>query len=118
VDRVTGRVSQINLPEFDPFYSAASWYRDYIAYCGVSEDGKKLYAVVSQVGRRKPILKKDAGEAAAGDDPDSECPPPLWERAPMRVTFQTIQSNDKKRLVFSIRSRVVDLVNDSDESED
>jgi hypothetical protein len=64
VDRVTGRVSQLNLPEFDPFYSTASWYRDYIAYCGVSEDGKKLYAVVAQVGRRKPILKKDAGEPA------------------------------------------------------
>ena len=46
VDRLTGRVSQLNLPEFDPFYSTASWYRDYIAYCGVSEDGKKLYAVV------------------------------------------------------------------------
>jgi hypothetical protein len=58
VDRLTGRVSQLNLPEFDPFYSTASWYRDYIAYCGVSEDGKKLYAVVAQVGRRKPILKK------------------------------------------------------------
>jgi hypothetical protein len=57
VDRLTGRVSQLNLPEFDPFYSTASWYRDYIAYCGVSEDGKKLYAVVAQVGRRKPILK-------------------------------------------------------------
>src|ERR1700693_1056073 len=27
VDRVTGRVSQLNLPEFDPFYSPASWYR-------------------------------------------------------------------------------------------
>jgi len=62
VDRLTGRVSQLNLAEFDPFYSTASWYRDYIAYCGVSEDGKKLYAVVAQVGRRKPILKKDVGE--------------------------------------------------------
>jgi hypothetical protein len=38
VDRVTGHVSQLNLPEFDPFYSTASWYRDYIAYCGVSQE--------------------------------------------------------------------------------
>jgi len=50
VDRLTGRVSPLNLPEFDPFYSTASWYGDYIAYCGVSEDGKRLYAVVAQVG--------------------------------------------------------------------
>jgi len=115
VDRLTGRVSQLNLPEFDPFYSTASWYRDYIAYCGVSEDGKKLYAVVAQVGRRKPILKKEAGEPAAADDPDSECPPPVWERTPMRVTFQP---GDKQKLVFSIRSRVVDVVNDTEEPEE
>jgi hypothetical protein len=115
VDRLTGRVSQLNLPEFDPFYSAASWYRDYIAYCGVSEDGKKLYAVVAQVGRRKPVLKKDVGEPAAGDDPDSECPPPEWQRTPMRVIFQ---HGGEQKVVFSIRSRVVDVVNDAEEPEE
>jgi hypothetical protein len=115
VDRLTGHVSQLNLPEFDPFYSTASWYRDYIAYCGVSEDGKKLYAVVAQVGRRKPILKKDAGEAGGDDDPDSECPAPVWERTPMRVTFQP---GDGQKLVFSIRSRVIDVVNDAEEPDD
>lgn len=117
VDRMTGRVAQLGLPEFDPFYSTASWYRDYIAYCGVSEDGKKLYAVVAQVGRRKPILKKDAGVPAGTDDPDSECPPPVWERNPMRVTFQP-HDNDKEKLVFSIRGRVVDVVNDAEEAEE
>jgi hypothetical protein len=115
VDRATGRVSQLNLAEFDPFYSTASWYRDYIAYCGVSEDGKKLYALVVQVGRRKPILKKDAGEPAGDDDPDSECPAPVWERTPMRVTFQP---DDDQKLIFSIRSRVVDVVNDAEEPEE
>lgn len=115
VDRLTGRISQLNLPDFDPFYSTASWYRDYIAYCGLSEDGKKLYAIVAQVGRRKPILKKDAGEPAGDDDPDSECPPPVWERNPMRVTFQP---DDEQKLVFSIRSRVVDVVSDAEETEE
>jgi len=114
VDRLTGRVSQLNLPEFDPFYSTASWYRDYIAYCGVSDDGKKLYAVVAQVGRRKAILKKDAGEPAGGDDPDSECPPPVWERSPMRVTFQ---HGGEQKLVFSIRGRLVDVVSDEEAEE-
>jgi hypothetical protein len=115
VDRLSGHVSQLTLPEFDPFYSTASWYRDYIAYCGVSEDGKKLYAVVAQVGRRKPILKKDAGEPGGADGPDSECPPPIWERTPLRVTFQP---DDDHKLVFSIRGRVVDVVNDSGEPEE
>jgi hypothetical protein len=115
VDRVTGRISPLSLPEFDPFYSTASWYRDYVAYCGVSEDGKKLYAMVAQVGRRKPILKRDVGEPAGADDPDSECPPPAWERSPARVTFQP---DDTQKLVFSIRGRVVDVVNDTEEAEE
>jgi hypothetical protein len=112
VDRISGKISQLSLPEFDPFYSTASWFRDYVAYCGVSEDGKKLYAVVMQVGRRKPILKKAAGEPAADDEPDSECPAPKWERAPARVTFQP---DDTQKLSFSIRGRVVDIVNQPDE---
>lgn len=58
VDRLTGDVSRLNLPEFDPFYSTASWYRDYIAYGGVSEDGKKLDAVV--VANRPEKRKKEA----------------------------------------------------------
>jgi hypothetical protein len=115
VDRLTGRVTQLNLPEFDPFYSTASWYRDYVAYCGVSEDGKKLYVMVAQVGRRKAILKKEDGEPIGAEEPDSECPAPAWERTPMRVTFQP---NDKEKLVFSIRSRVVDVVNDAEEAEE
>lgn len=41
VDRTTGHVSLINLPEFDVVYSAVSWYRDYAAYCGVSDDEKR-----------------------------------------------------------------------------
>ncbi len=115
VDRLTGRISQLNLPEYDPFYSSASWYRDYIGYCGVSEEGKKVYAIVAQVGRRKPILKKDVGEAAGGDDPDSECASPVWERGPMRVTFQR---GSEQKIVFSIRGRVVDVVNDAEETEE
>ncbi len=39
VNRRTGNVSAVNLPEFDPFYSVVSWYRDYAAYCGLAEDG-------------------------------------------------------------------------------
>jgi hypothetical protein len=113
VDRLTGRISQLNLPEFDAFYSTASWYRDYIAYCGVSEDGKKLYAIVAQIGRRKPILKKAAGEP--GGDPDSECPAPTWERRPLRVTFQP---DDDHQLLFSLRKRVVDVMNDAEEPEE
>lgn len=66
VDRITGRVTAIPLPEFDTHDSNASWYRDYIAYCGFSDDGKKLSTIVVQLGRRKPVLKKPLGET--GED--------------------------------------------------
>ena len=55
-----------HLPEFDSFYSAASWYRDYVAYCGVGDDGKKTYAMVAQISRRKPVLKKESTEGRSG----------------------------------------------------
>lgn len=115
VDRVTGRVSQITLPEFDSFYSTPSWYRDYVAYCGVSDDGKKLFAMVTQLGRRKPILKKPLGEADGDDMPDSECPAPVWRRLPTRVTFEPLEN---QKLTFSIRRHVVDVVNDTEEEEE
>jgi len=58
VDRASGRISTVTLPLMDSFYSVYSvdtWYRDYVAYCGVSEDGRKVFAVVTQLGRRKPL---------------------------------------------------------------
>ena len=70
VDRETGRVSQLNLPNFDAFYSLASWYRDYAAYCGVSDDGAKVFAIVAQLGSRKPILKRELGPVTDAEMPD------------------------------------------------
>ena len=114
VERLTGRITQLNLPEFDAFLSRSSWYRDYVAYCGVSEDEKKLFALVMQIGRRKPILKNDMGEGNAGAEPDSGCAMPAWQRGPLRVTFQT---NDNRKVVFSLRGRVVDIVDDDESAE-
>ena len=112
VDRIAGHVSTVNLPDFDPFYSKAAWYRDYVAYCGVSDDGKNLYAVVAQLGRRKPILKKALGDAPADDVPDSPCPAPSWQRQPVRVMFS---SPLDQKLTYSVRGHAVDVVNDDDE---
>jgi len=56
----------------------------------VSDDGKKVYAVVTQISRRKPILKKPLSTASVSENtpPDSARPPPAWQRTPMRVTLQ------------------------------
>jgi hypothetical protein len=87
VDRSTGRVTRLNLPNFDPYYSNASWFRDYVAYCGLSDDAYKVLAVVAQLGQKRPIIRKELGQAKGEAMPDSECAPPEWQKAPMRVTF-------------------------------
>jgi hypothetical protein len=122
VDRVSGHISQLALPEFDTYYSASSWYRDYVAYCGVSDDGKKLYAVVAQLGRRKPVLKKPLGKTLASDAetgspnqdlPDSECPAPSWQRQPARVTF----APKGQVFTYSIHGHDTEVLTVSDDDE-
>jgi hypothetical protein len=114
-DRTTGRISPVNLPDFDAFYSAANWYRDYVAYCGVSDDGK-VYAIVAQIGRRKPVLKKLLSNSPLPEEagPDSACPPPVWQLTPVRVSFEPVAAAKE---VFAIRGHVVDLVSDIEEDE-
>ena len=106
VDRDTGRVSQLNLPNFDAFYSLASWYRDYAAYCGVSDDGTILFAVVAQLGQKKPILKRELGVVKDSEMPDSQCLAPEWQRQPVRVTFAPAGA---PKLTFTVRGHVADL---------
>ena len=121
VDRVSGHISPINLPEFDAVYSAASWYRDYAAYCGVSDDGKNVYAVVAQINRRKPVLKKLLeGQSATNTETrewttDSLCPVPAWQRAPARVTFEPTGA---VKQTFAIRGHVVDLITEEEDDEE
>ena len=88
VDRLTGHVSRLPLADFDPYYSQASWFRDYVAYCGLSGDGQKMSAVVMELGRRKPLLKKALGAASPGGMPAADCDAPRWQKNPVRVTFQ------------------------------
>jgi hypothetical protein len=80
VNRSTGHIAELNLPAFDVHNSDVSWYRDYAAYCGAAEDGSTHYMLIYQLGRRKPIMKKELyGQS---------CAAPQWEREPSRVTFE------------------------------
>jgi len=106
VDRSSGHISPISLPYFDPFYSAASWYRDYVAYCGLADDGEKLYAVVAELGRKKPLVRKELGAPGGGDMPDSECPAPTWQRQPSRVSFEPRAG---QKVSFAVRGHSADL---------
>jgi hypothetical protein len=88
VDRVSGKVAALHLPDFDPAVSEAVWFRDYAAYCGVNASGKQLFAVVAQVEARRPLLAKKLGPWDAADHPSPACAPAIWQREPLRVSFQ------------------------------
>ncbi len=102
----------VNLPEFDAIYSDVTWYRDYAAYCGVSDDNKQIYAMVAQINRRKPMVKwlieetKFATENQQWQIPDPPCRLPDWQRSPARVTFET---NPATKRTYVIRGHSVDL---------
>jgi hypothetical protein len=87
VDRVTGHIVALKLPDFDPAVSQASWFRDYAAYCGVTASGKSLYAVVSQVTAHKPVLAKKLSAFDPENHADPACAAAEWQREPLRVTF-------------------------------
>ena len=108
-DRVTGKIQPVNLPEFDPYLSPVSWFRDYVAYCGLSDDGKKSYAMIVQLGRRKPLLKKPVAEAEM-----RECMAPVWQRMPVRATFEP---KGGQKFTFSARSRAVDLATENSDGD-
>ncbi len=109
VERTSGRVRRLALPEFAPAHSQASWYRDYAAYCGTSEKTGKSYAMVTQLGRRRPLLRHELA-APAG------CAAPVWQRGPARVTFAP--AGGEKR-TFEVRGHTVDPApGDDDDDED
>ena len=89
VDRVTGHAIELHLPAYDPAVSKVSWFRDYAAYCGLTPAGKSLYAVITQLGVRKTILRRRLEAYNADNVPpaSSACTPPEWQRDPARVTF-------------------------------
>lgn len=87
VDRVSGHILALKLPDYDPGVSRVSWFRDYAAYCGVTASGKSMYAVVAQLQVRRPVLAKKLAAFDAENHPDPACTLPDWQRDPLRVTF-------------------------------
>jgi hypothetical protein len=87
VDRVTGRVTALKLPDYNPGTSQVAWFRDYAAYCGVTTTAKSLYAVVAQISQRKAVLAKKLSAYDVENHPWPVCGLPEWQREPLRVTF-------------------------------
>jgi hypothetical protein len=89
VDRTTGHVTALHLPDFDEAISEAVWYRDYAAYCGTADTAKGgLFAIVAQLGARRPVVSKQIGKWPQASHADPVCKPAEWQRTPMRVTIE------------------------------
>jgi hypothetical protein len=112
VDRVSGHVTALKLPDYDPGVSQVAWFRDYAAYCGVTAAGKSLFAVVAQVGARKPVLAKKLSPYNAEDHPWPACGSPEWQREPLRVTFHPAGREDAS---FDVVGSSAVLVEDGDD---
>jgi hypothetical protein len=110
VDRVTGRVTALKLPDYDPGVSQVTWFRDYGAYCGVTATGKSLYAVVAQIAARKPVLAKKLLAFDPENHPDPACDAPDWQREPLRTTFHP---SGKDAVSYDILPGSAVLVEDS-----
>ncbi|MGA2571899.1 MAG: hypothetical protein ABSF23_15400 [Terracidiphilus sp.] len=115
VDHVTGRITALHLPDYDPGVSQVSWFRDYAAYCGLTPSGKSLYAVVAQIAARKPTLARKLAAFDAVDHSGPVCAPPDWQRDPLRVTFHPT-GRDAVGFDFVPGSAV--LVEDTDDGEE
>ena len=89
VDRVTGHITALHLPDFDAAFSNAVWFRDYAAYCGVATSAKGgLVAVVAQASGRRAVVQKAIGRWPQPEHASPVCQPAQWQRLPMRVTLQ------------------------------
>ncbi|ADW67517.1 hypothetical protein [Granulicella tundricola] len=89
VDRQTGHITALHLPDFDPLVSNAVWFRDYAAYCGTSTAVKGgLFAVVAQLGSRRAIVQRLIGPWPQPNHFIPVCQPATWQRLPVRVTLK------------------------------
>jgi hypothetical protein len=110
VDRVTGHIVALKLPDYDPGVSQVSWFRDYGAYCGLTAGGKSLYAVVAQIAARKPALAKKLSAFDPENHPQPVCGPAEWQREPLRIAFHP---TGKDAVSFDIVPGSAVLVEDS-----
>jgi hypothetical protein len=112
VDRLTGHVTALKLPDYEPGVSQVSWFRDYGAYCGVTASGKSLYAIVAQLAARKPVLSKKLEAFDVGNHAEQACGAAEWQREPLRVTFHP---TGKDAVSFDLVPGSAVLVEESDD---
>jgi hypothetical protein len=115
VDRITGHITALHLPDFDPAVSDAVWFRDYAAYCGIATTAKGgLVAVVAQLGARRAVVQRPIGPWPQPNHFIPVCQPAKWQRLPVRVTLQPTAA---QTLTFDVVGSA-SLIEENDNSEE
>lgn len=111
VDRSTGRITALRLPDYNPAVSDVIWFRDYAAYCGLNASGKELYAVVAQLAVRRPVLSQKLEPWNAAAHPTPACGAAAWQREPLQVSFSPTGGSP---VSFNLAGSSAVLVEDGD----
>jgi hypothetical protein len=115
VDRVSGHITALHLPDFDSAVSDVTWFRDYAAYCGIATTAKGgLFAIVAQLGARRAVVQKQIGKWPQTDHFIPVCQPAQWQRLPIRVTLKPTGGDPTTYDLVGTAS----LVEENDNSED
>ena len=123
VDRTTGHITALHLPDFDAAVSEAVWFRDYAAYCGTtaattrsakSEGVGSLVAVIAQAGTRKAVAQRAIGRWPQPEHAGPVCAPAKWQRLPMRATVQPTSGDPVTFDVVGATSLIEEGDNDED----
>ena len=112
VDRITGRIAALHLPEFDAGVSNVVWYRDYGAYCGVGGKGG-LFVVVAQLGARRAVVSKQVANWPQNNHFIPVCKAAEWSRMPVRVTLKVTGGEEFSFNIVGSMS----LIEDGEEAE-
>jgi len=115
IDRLTGHITLLHLPNYDAIVSEVVWFRDYAAYCGVSNTAKTLYAIVARAGVAKAIVQKEIAHMPADDLNQALCAAAVWERSPIRVTFNPSGHDAMSFEISGTTASVLEEAPDNDE---
>ena len=98
VDRTSGHITPLHLPNFDPQISEVVWFRDYAAYCGLVPTLKGgVMATVVELGSHKAVAQRvlagwplEKPEKSLDKPLYPVCATPHWQRLPMRATLSLL----------------------------
>jgi hypothetical protein len=114
VDRISGHVAVLHLPDYNPAVSEVIWFRDYAAYCGVNASGRSLYAVVFQIAARKAAITKELKDWAPIQVGKQACPEISWQRDPLRVIFREVSGEERS---FNVVGNLAVQMGDAEEDD-